>query len=388
MVQIGTIEYEAKVVGAREAKAQTDDLQESQEDLGEASESSASSMNSFAGTVEGAGSQSARTGRQTTVLDHSVRLLASTAVFAGGTLAGLAGKVGILAVAMKGGAIAVGILKGALAGLTLGGIAGAVVGGLASLATWFAAGSAGAIAFAGALGFGLGVLGVWALEATGALDAVRDFGAFVGNVLPDWVRDGLLQVLSITVGPLAAFGAFIAGTVRGGFSEGFEDARQVVDIFAGAWERQIDRIAGAFESTIDDMLAKWDLFSSVGSTMFRAGWNRTVPATVSLPSVSVAGREFGGGTIRLPQLQTGGMVRETGAAVVHSGEAVIPEPIVNAATRGGGGGGGDVNVDELRVVINADSFDPSDMSRGDIRKFADRLTRELGKQTTSRAGTR
>lgn len=533
MVQIGTIEYEAKVTGAAEAQSQTEDLQESQEDLAESSEESATSLNGFAGSIRSSGDASTRTGRQTGVLDHSLRLLGSTAHFVGGAIVGLVGKVTGLGGVMAAGAKAVGVIKGALAGLTLKGMLGSVVGALKGFGAWLAAGSAGALAFAGAIGAGLGLLGVWILEVTGALDAVRNFGAWVGDVLPGWVRDGLLQVLSIGVGPLAALGGFITGFIQGGFSEGFAQAREVMSIFGGAWRRQIGRISDVFWGGVDRIKSgwssirsgarsaidgtrerffgfvegvrgRWDSFvaGTVGrfnegveqirggfvflresgiqaisqiagffiggitgirerftgafdtvderfsglaegiqerveaipgdirsglnrvervftgtwedikdgvtgflgdiedaaTNTVRAGFNAVVPDEVSIPSVTLSAPSWAGGmsttiggqSLDLPQLQVGGRIQESGAAVVHEGEAVIPEPIVSAAERGGGDGddGGGVTVEDMTLIINADTFDPTDLSRRDIQELADRLTKAMGRKTSSRAGTR
>lgn len=532
MVQIGTIEYEAKVTGAAEAKSQTEDLQESQEDLAEASEDSAGSLNGFAGSIRRSGDASTQTGRQTGVLDHSLRLLGSTAHFVGGSLVALAKKNTILAGAIKGVTAAVGLAKGALAGLTLKGMLGTVVGALKGFGAWLAAGSAGALAFAGAIGAGLGLLGVWALEVTGALDAVRNFGAWVGDVLPGWVRDGLLQVLSIGVGPLAVFGGFITGFIQGGFSEGFAQAREVMSVFGGAWRRNMGRLSDAFWGFVGWIGDGWDRIKSVGRSAIdgtrerfdqfvggvrgrwdsfvagtvgrfwegveqirggfvflreagvqaisqiagffiggitgirerftgafdtvderfnaftdglqerveaipgdirsglnrvervftgtwesirdsvtgfigdigdastdkvRSGFNAAVPDSVSIPSVTLSAPDWAGGmsttiggqSLDLPQLNVGGRIEESGAAVVHEGEAVIPEPIVSAAESADGDASGDgVTVEDMTLVINADSFDPTDLSRRDIQKLADRLTKAMGRKTSNRAGTR
>ena len=410
MVQIGTIEYEARVTGAADAKSQTDDLQQSQEDLGETAESSASSLNNFSGTVETTGDRSSQTNRQTGIFDHSLRLLGSTSHFVGGALLGMAGKIGIVGTAIKGATLAVGVLKGAFAGLTLKGVLGSVVGGLKAGAAWLAAGSAGALAFAGVIGAGIGLLGAWILHTTGALAAVQRFGAWVGEVLPDWVRDGLLQIISLVAGPLAALGGFIIGTFEGGFGEGIARAREVVDIFVGAWERQIGRVVDFGERSWERLTSGAERMKNRVTGFFgdiqdaatgtvRSGFNAVVPDSVSIPSVTLSAPSWAGGmsttiggqSIDLPQLSVGGMIENTGAAVVHEGEAVIPEPIVSAAERAGGGnggGGGGFTVEDLTLIINADSFDPSDLSRRDVEELADRLVRAMGKKTSKIAGTR
>jgi len=411
MVQIGEITYRAKVTGADDAKKKTDDLQESQEDLAETSDESASAMNGFAGTVTSSGDSSERSAQSVGVMDTATRLLASTATFAAGSLTGLAGKiVGVSSVSAAASG-ALGTLTTWLSGLTLSGVVGSVTGAFSSFAGWLAAGSAGALAFAGAIGAGIGLLGVWILKVTGALGAVKDFGAWVGNVLPDWVNDGILQIISLVAGPLAALGGFIVGTFEGGFGEGIARARETVDIFLGAWERQIGRIVNFGENAWDsitqgamnmknDVVGFFGDIEDAATNQVRAGFNAVVPSSVNIPSVTLSAPDWaggmsttiGGGSINLPQLNTGGMIEQTGAAIVDRGEAVIPEPIVSAAEQdgGGGGGGGDVQIDVGGITLQVDGaeFDPSDLSRREVEDLADRLVRAMGKKTSNIAGTR
>jgi hypothetical protein len=414
MVQIGTIEYEARVTGADEAKGKTDDLQQSQEQLAESSDESASSLNNFSGTVETAGSSTDRTTHRMGKMSNQSTLLNAKAK-------GLIGTIGTLIVSVTGlggvaGTVAgaLGTVKTVLSGLTLSGVVGTVVGAFKGFVGWLAAGSAGALAVAAAIGAAIGLFGAWILHVTGALDAIADFGSFVGNVLPGWVNDGILQIISLVAGPLAALGGFIIGTFEGGFDEGIARARETVEIFVGAWERQIDRIVGFAEDGWETLTQGWenlkdDVVGFIGdiedaaTDTVRAGFNAVVPDSVNIPSVTLSAPDWaggmsatiGGGSIDLPQLNTGGMIERTGAAIVDRGEAVIPEPIVSAAEQAesggsGGGGGGDVNVDVGEVVLKVTDpgFDPSDLSRREVEALADRLVRAMGKKTSNIAGTR
>lgn len=438
MVLVGEIEYRAKVVGADTARSKTEDLQESQEDLADTSESSASALNGFAGTVRRSGNRSKETGRQTGILTHSLRILGSTGAFVGGTLLGLAKTNAFLAASIKGVTVAVGLLKAGMGALAIGGIAGKVVFGLKVLAGVLLGAAAAKFILIGALAVGIGLLGAWMLHTTGALDRIRDFGAYVGGELPDAARDGLLQVLSLIAGPLAVLGGFIIGTFEGGFSEGFARAREVTGVFVGAWGRQIgrvrdtaddawvyigngvgnlkDRTVGYFGDIATRGRRSWrrltdgarnmtsritGFFGEIRSAAtfgVRSGFNAVVPPRVNIPSVTLRAPDWaggmrhriGGGSIPLPRLQVGGMVEDTGAAVVHRGEAVIPRPIVEAAQRGTSGGGGDsiTNVERLAVYIEGGDFDPADMTRREIEDFAERIADALGKKTSTVAGTR
>lgn len=410
MVQIGTIEYNAKVTGAGEAQSKTEELQRTQQGLAEASEESAASMNGFAGTVEGMAGESERAGRQTSVLDNSVRVFTSTLTFGAGAVASYVGKITGLSGVAAGAAGAMGSLKAALSGLTLSGVVGSVVGAAKGFVGWLAAGSAGALAFAGAIGFGLGLLGTWVLKTTGALKAVKGFGTWVRNSLPAWVSDGILQMISLVATPLATFGAFIIGTFEGGFSQGIKRAKQVLGIFEGAWNRQLTRIGNIADrgwsristgakNLKDDVVGYFSGLASGAASNFKAGFNSVIPSTISIPSVtigggSIAGQDIpsatiGGQNISLPRLRTGGTIEESGAAVVHEGEAVIPEPLVSAARTGGDGGGSNVtNIESVSVTIDAADFDPSNMSRRELESFADRVAKAIGKKTNASAGVR
>jgi phage-related protein len=137
--------------------------------------------------------------------------------------------------------------------LGVGGAVAAVFGKIATAvklaAAPYAAFVSGSLAAAGALGALIGVAGVAALEVTGVLDAVREFGQYVGDQLPESITDGMLAVSSAFLGPLAVIGAgikgFVSGFLEGGLEAGVDRAvrniRQALSIFAGAWRRTFNR---------------------------------------------------------------------------------------------------------------------------------------------------
>jgi hypothetical protein len=388
MVQIGTIEYEARVTGVAEAKQNAEEFAATQEDAAEASERAAASGGFLAGTLglvasreEEAGDEADNAGTKTDLLSSSLFFLGSTAVTTAAQMLGVSGALGTVAGAA-------GTVKATLSGLTLSGVVGSVTSAFSGFVGWLAAGSAGALAFAGAIGAGIGALGVWVLQVTGALDAVRGFGRYVGSELPPSVRDGLLAVTGIFTGSLATIGAFITGTIAGGFDEGFARAMRVSQTFRGAYNRTMGRVEDFTDRTVAYVISRFDqLGDAVVGTVTQA-WNSNIPARISFPAATIAGQTIGGGGISIPRLQTGGMVDETGLAVVHEGESVIPEPITSAAEGGGGGGGGDSTVIERIVVNVSGDFDPSDMSKRDVESLADRIDAAIGKNTNTRAGVR
>lgn len=414
MVRVGEVTWVARVEGQGKVSAAASDLQEDMGQVAQTSEKAAAAQNEVGEATGESSDKIDSASRSTGALNTATGLLSSTLFFG-------AKQTGLLTVATKAYTVAA---WGATAatkawGISLGGLAAikaGLLGGVAKLiavgkgfVAWLAAGSAGALAFAAAIGVGLGLLGVWILETLGALDAVQRFGGWVREVLPDWVADGILMAISLVAGPLAAFGGFILGTIRGGFSEGFATARQVVDNFVGAWERNLGRawdvISGFFgdiRSGFSDLLSDARGFAAdVGDALsgkIKSGFNAVVPDSVSLPSTTLSAPSWaggmsatiGGGSLNLPQLDVGGRIRESGVAEVHKGEAVIPEPLVDAAESGGSGGGGSGGTTTVEnnysIEIGDQSLDLSDVDRGTLRMLADLIGDELGENTGNITG--
>lgn len=356
-IDLGSLVWSAKVQGVEQADSKIQSLEDSVAD----------------------------TGGVTKKLDANTMFLAGTLLSMGSTAAGTALKMGGLATVMSTILPLIASISPSLAALTgalaaAGGILGTVTGTIGGFVGWVAAGSAGALAFAAALGAAAGVFGVWVLEVTGVMDKVRAFASFLGANLPAAVTDAILVLTSIFAGGLAVIGGFISGFVRGtmegglvmGVRQGIEDASAVLDIFVGAWERTVARV---------EALAG-DLGGAAADAIQRA-WNSVIPAQVTLSAISIAGQEvFGGATIDLPQLQGGGIVEQTGVAVVHRGETVLPARAnAPAAT---GGGGGDTNVVIERVQIGDQSLDIRRLDRRELRDVMDQLAKALGDEVGAR----
>lgn len=419
MVKIGEVFWVASVSGVDSAVDDADELEGSMNSVASTATQAAEAQNEYADSAADAGDETERAGFLSGKLDVATGLLGSTLFFtaqrfglAGTAATAYAGAVTVAGVASGAATKAIGLLGTVAGGITT---ALAWISGLgSSFLAWLAAGSAGALAFAGAIGFGLGVLGVWILQVTGALDAVRNFGAWVGNVLPGWVRDGLLQMLSLAVGPLAAFGGFITGFLEGGFDEGFRRAGQVINVFIGAWDRQIGRIVSVAEDGWNMLKQGWTdfknwIFGIVDGIVDRimAIPDAAAEAADAIPGSDLAGeagRQAGGavnwaagglgdlasGEVNIPTIQSGGMINEGGLAQVHRGEAVIPRPIVEAARGGRGGGGGTKRVEEgdvtYDVTVGDQSLDLSRVDRSTLRELARMIGNELGNNTGNLSG--
>lgn len=128
----------------------------------------------------------------------------------------------------------------------------------------------------------------------------------------------------------------------------------LLDWITGSWD-----IAGALRSAFSDA-------GSAAASGFKSAFNAAIPSSVSIPSATVAGKTIGGGSMSLPQLDTGGYIKQDGLAMLHAGERVLPESQVD---RGGmpkigledvpGGAGGTTSTQyvdiEVGVTIEGDA---------------------------------
>lgn len=416
MVRIGEVFWVASVKGGDEAADTADDLTDGMGSVAGAAVGAASAQEDYADSTSEANEQTSRSTFLTGALNVAQSLLGSTLFFTSQSFS----VASVAAVAYSGAmTLATTATSGLAAVVTyVGGALSTAAGLVSGFVGWLAAGSAGALAFGAAIGLAIGTLGVWILSVTGALDAVRNFGAWVGNVLPGWVRDGLLQMLSLAVGPLAVFGGFISGFVEGGFDEGFRRARQVVDVFIGAWDRQIGRIVSVAEDGWNMLKQGWTDFKSwvfgivdgiVDKIM--AIPDAAAEAADSIPGSDLAGeagRQAGGfvssaadtggdvvsGIGNAVGLDSGGTIQSDGIARVHKGEAVIPEPIVSAARKQEGSrgtpvsaGGGDEET-TYNIEIGDQTLDLSNVSRSTLRELAAMIDSEIGSSTGNLAGGR
>lgn len=417
MVRIGEVFWVASVKGTDEAADASDELSDSMGSVAGAAIGASEAQNEYGDSTKDANEQTERSTFLTGALNVAQSLLASTLFFTSQSFSVASVAATVYSGAMT---LATAATSGLAAVVTyVGGALSTAAGLVSGFVSWLAAGSAGALAFGAAIGLAIGTLGVWILSVTGALDAVKNFGAWVGNVLPGWVADGLLQMLSLAVGPLAVFGGFIAGFVEGGFDEGFRRARQVIDVFIGAWDRQLGRIVSVAEDGWNALRQGWTdfknwIFGIVDGIVDKimAIPDAAAEAADSIPGSDIAGeagRQAGGlvgdaaGAVGdagsaigdAVGLDSGGMIQDEGIARVHKGEAVIPEPIVSAAKGREGsaprsappaaGGPPEQNFD---IEIGDQSLDLSRVDRSTLRELAAMIDSEIGSSTGNLAGGR
>lgn len=301
-----------------------------------------------------------------------------------------------------------------LAGGGLSGVIATVSGYVSSFIGWLAAGSAGALAFAAAIGAVIGLFAVWILKITGVLDWIGQLGTMLADALPGWARDSILAVISIFAGGLALLGALIVGFMEGGLQGAIERGEQVLQIFAGAWERLIGGIMGTLNDWKEDVISlaegvAEDLANAV-TTGVTGLFNAVVPDQITLPEFSIGGQHIGvdiphigevgadvpeislgGDTLEFPQLASGGMIEQGGGAVLHQGEMVLPADVsrdVIAALRssGGSGGGATVSIERQIIEIGDQSIDLSELTRTQMETLADLIAEKQGDELTTLIG--
>lgn len=301
-----------------------------------------------------------------------------------------------------------------LAGGGLSGVIATVSGYVSSFIGWLAAGSAGALAFAAAIGAVIGLFAVWILKITGVLDWIGQLGTMLADALPGWARDAILAVISIFAGGLALLGALIVGFMEGGLQGAIERGEQVLQIFAGAWERLIGGIMDTLNDWKEDVVqlgteVAEDLASAV-TTGVKGLFNTVVPDSITLPEFSIGGQRIsvdiphignvgadvpeislGGDTLDFPQLASGGMIEQGGGAVLHQGEMVLPadvsRDVIDALRRSGGGGGGTtLNIERQVIEIGDQTLDLSELTRTQMETLADLIAEKQGDELTTLIG--
>jgi hypothetical protein len=410
MAEVGSLTWVAEIQEIAESKREAEEMTEGLEGVAEQARETDAAVEEVGDST---GSLSARFGG----LEKSAGFLAGGLSLLGGEILLLLGRFGWVGAAA---AKLTGLLRGLYVWVAAGGLTGAIstlVGVGQSFVGWLAAGSAGALAFAVAIGALIGLTVTWILEITGVLDVIGELGVMLRDSLPGWARDAMLAVISVFAGGLAVLGGLIAGFVGSGgdLEVAMETAEEVLGIFGGAWERLFDGVmetAGEFE---DDLIA-WaeglgdDVASAVSGAVTGA-WNTIVPDSITLPEFAVGGQHIGvdvpyvghvgadlpavsvgGQEFDFPQLQTGGMVQEGGGAILHEGEMVLPadvsRDVISAIQQAGSSGGGEqaVVIEQQTIEIGDQQLDVRELDRGALEVLADLIAERQGDELTTLVG--
>ena len=408
MAEVGELTWIAEIKEIAKSKKSAEEMSDGLEGLADQARETDAAVEQVGDSSGGLSDSFAGTGRSAGFLSGALGLLGS----------GLMLLVGQFTAASTASGALVSGLKAAYGWIVGGGLTGAIstlLGYGSSFIGWLAAGSAGALAFAAAIGAVIGLIGVWILKVTGILDWIGQLGTMLADSLPGWARDAILAVISIFAGGLALLGALIVGFMEGGLQGAIERGEEVIQIFGGAWERLFSGVMDAAGDFKDDIIA-WgegvagDLSDTITGTV-EGAWNAAVPDRIEIPEMSVggqsisttiAGQEIGGSLpevsiggqgLDLPQLATGGMIEEEGAFVGHEGEMVLPADVsreVIAALRssggGGGGGGSGITIEEQVIEIGDQSIDLSDLTRTQMETLADLIAEKQGDELTTLIG--
>lgn len=410
MAEVGTLTWVAEVQEVATSKREVETMSQGLEGAAEQARETDDALEQAGGSTENLGGQFGGLARQSGLLNGALGLVSSGLFLLLAQIGITQGQIGAFTGVVKrltGWLVGSGSLSGALSSLG---------GQLASFGGWLAIGSAGTLAFAGAIGVVLGLIGVWILKITGVLDKFGELGRRLNSELPGWARDAILALISIFAGGLAVLGGMIIGLMEGDLDQAIQNAKQIIMGFQGAWQRLADGIWSLLVDWKGDIVS---LAAIVGEEMAAAVtgavtglWNSIIPDSITLPAISVGGQtvsadipyvgevggtlpqvSIGGDTLDLPQLATGGMVEQGGAAELHQGEMVLPadvsRDVISAIRRAGSGGGGEtttLNIEQQIIEIGDQSLDLSELSRQQLETLADLIGEKQGDELSTIIG--
>jgi phage-related protein len=303
MANVGSLNWLVKMEKAARAKSKAKEVTDEFDEMGDKARQADRAVEDLNDSTDNAGGKMSSFGRRLGLTTGMLGLLTSGLLGAGNALLRLlgisigGGALSSLMTFIKGisiasvagklkwlGAVIKGVVVSAIMKLAYG--AGVVVGAL----EWMVA-SGGALAAAGwaiaaAIGAVIGLFGVWILEITGVLDWIGKLGEMLSSSLPDWATEGIITLISLLTGPLAALGGFIVGFIRGGFDKGMEMAWQIVKIqvraiwntFARLWNLLksgfsgfVSWLKGLFAGVVNWLLGAWRKFTTyIGEQLSKA----------------------------------------------------------------------------------------------------------------------
>lgn len=133
------------------------------------------------------------------------------------------------------------------------------------------------------------------------------------------------------------------------------------DLKSGA-SKMFDGIIEAASSMASNLKQDLKEAATGAADDFVSGFNNAIPSSIPMPHTTidagtVAGQDLGeitigGGSIGLPQLAGGGLIKESGMAVVHKGEGVLTPEMMERI------GGGDMY--QIKIDVDASDRDDAD----------------------------
>jgi len=130
--------------------------------------------------------------------------------------------------------------------------------------------------------------------------------------------------------------------------------------FAQAGRDWVDGMVAGVRSRADALMGQFRNMATQAANAFRNAFNRIIPSSVSIPRVSInipdvlggGSVGVGGGSIDIPQLDTGGRITGDGLAMVHAGEMVVPAAQVRDRGEQPISGGG-TTVENVTIMVQS-----------------------------------
>ena len=159
----------------------------------------------------------------------------------------------------------------------------------------------------------------------------------------------------------------ISASIRDSMVDRIESMRdRVLDLldiagdFASAGRDWIGGMVDGVNDRVSDLIGAFRSMAGDAANAFRDRFNDIIPDSVSIPRVSInipdvlggGSRSIGGGSIDIPQLDTGGRITGDGLAMVHAGEMVVPAAQVRDRGEQPISGGG-TTVENVTIMVQS-----------------------------------
>ena len=151
---------------------------------------------------------------------------------------------------------------------------------------------------------------------------------------------------------------------------------------AGKGREWVAGLASGVRQRAGQLLSAFRSMATRVAQAFRDRFNAIIPSSISIPSVTInipdvlggGRRTVGGGSLSLPQLDTGGRIASDGLAMLHAGERIMPAAQVRERGPQPTGEGG-TRIEEVTIMV---------MGTGDARTDGRNIAREFERELSDR----
>lgn len=168
--------------------------------------------------------------------------------------------------------------------------------------------------------------------------------------LGNFIREALVFIFGENIGnALADFGKNIFNAITWPFRAAKSLVSGFINMVSSGFEGVGDMISGVFNNVLDFVKAPFNIILKGVNAVIRAlnTMSFTIPEWVPM----IGGNEFGFNIAEIPALETGGVIEQTGVALVHAGETVTPAKKVPGSE--GGANQLLAKIDELITAVAA-----------------------------------